>query len=218
MTSFKDFLLENQYPNTQEIQSVLPHPKLLIRGLTNSTINSGTVLDEIHVNDDAPAGCRLKVIKKPVRLDRQPLHSPMWTHLAVDNWFMEKFGVKPRSQGLFAFVTNGEEYSQVLSSSGMYGTVSFVRPEDGFSYIWSPTITDLLTKIDDDTPEEKIPEILERGEYRFNEGLNEAPEGTEIVFFTKSYVAYVPVDMNDKPIRRVDSDQFRQCVRKLKHY
>lgn len=69
------------------------------------------------------------------RQDRRPQDMPIEIHNKYDELFLEKFGWKARSEGVF--VAGGDRTS--------YGTPFFFFPVNGYKFIWSPAIFDLYT-------------------------------------------------------------------------
>ena len=70
-----------------------------------------------------------------VRPDRKPTDTPLPIHEFMDNWFYKKFGVKFRSNAMFATKSKG--------SSQIYGTVYVVFPIGEFKYCYSTVVSDL---------------------------------------------------------------------------
>ena len=74
-----------------------------------------------------------------VRSDRKPTDTPLPIHEFMDNWFYEKFGVKFRSNAMFATKSKG--------GSQIYGTVYVVFPIGEFKYCYSTAVSDLYADI-----------------------------------------------------------------------
>ena len=74
-----------------------------------------------------------------VRPDRKPTDTPLPIHEFMDNWFYKKFGVKFRSNAMFATKSTG--------SSQIYGTVYVVFPIGEFKYCYSTVVSDLYVDI-----------------------------------------------------------------------
>jgi hypothetical protein len=74
-----------------------------------------------------------------VRPDRRPSDTPLPIHEFMDNWFYKKFGVKFRSNAMFATKSQG--------SAQTYGDVYIVFPIGEFKYCYSSTIDDLYSTI-----------------------------------------------------------------------
>ena len=73
-----------------------------------------------------------------VRPDRKPTDTPLPIHEFMDNWFYKKFGVKFRSNAMFATKSQ---------SARLYGDVYIVFPIGEFKYCYSSTIDDLYATI-----------------------------------------------------------------------
>lgn len=63
------------------------------------------------------------------RKNRQPTSTKRDIHFAMDNWFSEHFGAKPRSEGLF--VTSDIDIAK------SYGNTCFVLPVNSYKYFWA---------------------------------------------------------------------------------
>lgn len=63
-----------------------------------------------------------------VRKNRHPRDSSPFAHRLVDDWFYEKFGIRPRSQAVFC--------SSSRSVAKAYGTVCYMFPVGEFKFIW----------------------------------------------------------------------------------
>jgi len=71
--------------------------------------------------------------------DRKPKDSPELIQNILDDLFEEKFGIRPRSQGTFAFQTE--------SRFKQYGPEYMIFPFDGFKYVWSYDVVDFYTTL-----------------------------------------------------------------------
>jgi len=80
-----------------------------------------------------------KMIRKKPRLRRQPKDMPDVMHKLLDKYFYEKFGWKPRSQGVFV--------TPLFNVAREYGDTSIFFPFDGFEYIWSQKIDDAYNAV-----------------------------------------------------------------------
>jgi len=149
---------------------------------------------------DFQADRRMEPIQ--VRTDRRPKDSAVAVHNITDQWMLEQFGWKPRSQGLFVCGNVG--------LAGYYGKVCAVFPRGEFQYVWSPVINDLTAWIgnaigtvpkseeelrDYNSMIQKIIELLEAGKWQQNKGMLKCLQNTpghEITIKCGSYYA-VPV-------------------------
>lgn len=73
-----------------------------------------------------------------VRPDRKPTDTPLPIHQFMDNWFYKKFGVKFRSNAMFATKSQ---------SAQTYGDVYIVFPIGEFKYCYSTVVSDLYVDI-----------------------------------------------------------------------
>lgn len=83
-----------------------------------------------------------RMIRKKPRKLRKPKDTSPEIQKVVDKIFMEKFGWKPRAQGVFA---TSDFYNAEMYSRGQL--VHIIFPFDGFEYLWSPKIEDLYTDV-----------------------------------------------------------------------
>ncbi len=81
------------------------------------------------------------MFKQDIRKDRFPSDTPLVIHNLINNEFQKSFGVKARSQSLFA-VMNPKQ-------SELYGTIYYVFPVgDKYSFIYSKEVKDLFSDFD----------------------------------------------------------------------
>ena len=64
-----------------------------------------------------------------VRKDRKPRDASPLSHKLADDWFFNKYGLRPRSQGLFCTA------SEKVAAS--YGKLTYVFPVGKFRYMWA---------------------------------------------------------------------------------
>jgi hypothetical protein len=88
-------------------------------------------------NDFLYTGKKIKkdFIKKKVRKDRKPKDMPEETHKIIDNWFYKKFGVRSRSNAVFATFNEYNTYQ--------YGDLFMIFPIDNYIVISSDKVKDL---------------------------------------------------------------------------
>jgi len=83
---------------------------------------------------------KLNIKKKKVRKNREPLDTPKEIHNLLNQKFYEKFGVKARSESLFAISS--------ISSAISYGESYYIFPVGkNYSFIYSEQIPDLFSHI-----------------------------------------------------------------------
>lgn len=107
-------------------------------------------------------------LKSRVEIDRQPMSTPFRLHAMVDDWFLEHYGNRYRSNSVFA--TGSDEQARP------YGDVFALFPIGDFKFCWSANIHDLYDEwgtieresktMDEDKLREIINKTLTRGEYR----------------------------------------------------
>jgi len=78
------------------------------------------------------------------RKDRRPKDTDIERHEELDNWFLDKFGWRARSSGVFCT----PDYMTALSYAakiivGPLG-VFIIIPQKPYEYIWSPKVRDLM--------------------------------------------------------------------------
>jgi len=81
------------------------------------------------------------ITKKRSRNDRRPRDMDETTSEYLDDLFKRKFGWFARSAGIFAISKRGDTIE--------YGTPYLFFPIGKYKYIWSPSVDDLYTKIND---------------------------------------------------------------------
>jgi hypothetical protein len=81
----------------------------------------------------------LDIYKKIVRTDRKALDSDKEISDMFDNMFGEKFGVKPRSSGVFT--------TKKFETTSAYGIRYIFVPIGDYKYYWNPNCEDLFTNI-----------------------------------------------------------------------
>lgn len=135
-----------------------------------------------------------------VRKDRKPRDSSPLSHQLADDWFFDKYKLRPRSQGLFC----------TSSSKGAsnYGKLAYVFPVGNFRYMWatspsSAPVHDSLMYMNDikdamqlhrrDEGDYVANEVLEQYTFNVDKGLEDAQDvGAEIILFCDE-VILVPV-------------------------
>lgn len=126
------------------------------------------------------------------RVDRRPRDSGPKFHEIADHWFLERFGIRYRSQGVF--VTPNQLTATAYAASPRH--VARVVPLTEYRYCWSPRVSDLLFKAKElaDADPAAIRQFLESAEYQESE-LGAAHEaGHEVMLHCSRYVA-IPIDL-----------------------
>ena len=75
-----------------------------------------------------------------VATNRKPVDTPREVSKGVDDLLKSRFGWKPRSDGLFVWITKKSEKSWRWSPSSRV-----IFPSNDYKYVYSPTIADLYT-------------------------------------------------------------------------
>lgn len=200
MITFKQFLSEQEIQNFSELirkncsqfLDESGYAGFLLRGVKGlSDIQSYTALD-IEGNE-------MEYGIKTVRQDRKPLDFTRQRHEIIDEWFVEKFGIRARSQCMFA---GGNRIAK--SELEHYGTPCVVFPIGEFKYIWSPEVGDLFGKMNipwgDRTEEEWTEETykwLDVQQYQ-TDGLDKAVRtNNEIMVKCDRYYAF-PIEYQEQ--------------------
>lgn len=137
-------------------------------------------------------------IKTP-RKDRKPKSSPAQFHQFADEWFLQKFGIPYRSQGLF--VT-----SKILTASSYAATdLHIVRiiPSTTYTYCWSPKVSDLLFIAKDmaNSSKSEVHQLLDEMEYCEDSLDLASQKGNEVMLFCEQFIS-IPIGLFNiqKPI------------------
>jgi len=134
-----------------------------------------------------------------VNQNRQPVDMEPGIQKIIDDWFSERTKVRFRQQSLFC---SGDITTAKIYQEEEIGPL-IVVPIGPYHYTWSPTYRDLYDEInwssitvyvpstkDEPTVEEKIDELLTKGNYQFDTGIREAIDSNhEIMLACKQ--AYV---------------------------
>jgi len=126
----------NEEHNTMEnvVKMIKKDCKLYLTILrkTDKMLYRGTLKD---VPSDAENSNDVYYFKKKPRIDRKSTDMPPLTHKRLDELFYEKFGWKPRSEGVFVTSDWG--------TAAFYGKAFLFFPIGNFKYVWSPKVPDL---------------------------------------------------------------------------
>ena len=130
-----------------------------------------------------------------VRKDRKPLHTNKFIHDEFDFYFEDRWGVRPRSEGVFAT----GDYAQ----ASLYGRPYLFFPIGEFQYFWSDEIYDLHAYLSDtkigymQSPKkwskedkEEVSNIIEDivyDKYTDENLLSAIHEGHEVMFICDEY-------------------------------
>ena len=198
MITFKQFLSEAEL---QELATILKNDckqflsennhGYLRRGVENLRGGKTVSID----------GENVLLYSKRVRTDRSSLSTSRTDQKIMDDWFLKKFNVKPRSGA--AFMLGMKAADETVK---FYGVPCMVFPIGNYKAIWSPKIDDLFEHMDiqdkvlDSTGEDKhlstadqrktrITKLLDEGDYQ-NSNIGEAIQGKmEIMVVCDAYYA-----------------------------
>lgn len=134
------------------------------------------------------------IMKCPV--DRNPTSTDSEVHWISDQWFLDQFGVRFRSNAVFA---SGNYYQ-----ADTYGRVCAIFPIGEFKFCYSPIITDLFDSWEDgrisrhsgDELKSAISRILTSGRYQTTNLQEAIQSGSEIMIHCDTYY-------------RINSDPFK---------
>jgi len=107
----------------------------------------------IFTRFDSVSGGKFEL--KTARKDRAPVDTPPKIHKMFDNLFYDRFGWKPRTEGVFT-------WCRELLDVSLEGNLFF--PIGNFDFIWSPKVTDLYMawRRFHDVRGERTPEATEK--------------------------------------------------------
>ena len=118
-------------------------------------------------------------IHKTVRLDnRRPLSSSDLGHKILNDIFVHNFN-EPFRNAVFA---TGDS-----NRARLYGVDYVIFPVGNMSYLWSPHITDLYTKLNPNFSEEQISMFLNAANYQQTDLSYAINSGNEIMIRCESY-------------------------------
>jgi hypothetical protein len=84
------------------------------------------------------------IIVTSPRKNRRPTDSPQHIHEEMDDMLKSKFGWKPRSEGLFAWIVQRKGSSSFWTSN--WRSSRLVFPVGSYKYVYSPEIKDVYNK------------------------------------------------------------------------
>lgn len=135
-------------------------------------------------------------IDRPVlvetRKNRVPRDTIPEVHIAADDWFNKRFGVRYRSQSVFL-----TSRCAVARGYGATPEHAFrVLPLGQYSFCWSPVADDMLKLMYDGVQAKDCPARLEAARYSENDLLEAHDSGHEVMLFCERYVA-IPIGLFD---------------------
>lgn len=199
MKTFKQFLAEERkiemfsdliFQHCRPFLEASGGKGFLLRGIKRlSEVEAHSVLDA--------EGEEMEYAVKTVRQDRRPLDITGFRSRVIDGWFDEKFGIKARSQCVFAGGNKME-----VKDLKHYGTPCAIFPIGEFKYVWSQEVEDVFGDMNvfantEDELEEKIRDWFDRRNYQ-TDGLDLAVQlSKEIMIKCDRYYAF-PLEYQDK--------------------
>lgn len=178
--TFIEFLAEAAAPATSKgdmkhlVETIKRDCQQFLREMSNTDLSEHRLYRGMRSSDV------YRTIK--VRKNRQPVDTQQLIHDSTNDWFESKFGIKARSETVFA--------STGTKLASRYGTVYSIFPIGEHTTIWSPTVMDLYISTNHLTPSEVI-EFLEDSEYQIG-GISLATRGKsnrELMIKCDSYYA-----------------------------
>ncbi len=110
------------------------------------------------------------MVVAPVPVNRRPKDTPLETHQQVDNWFLQHFKIRYRSNAFF--VTGGR------NTASQYGSLAVLVPIGDYSYCWSPVIDDFYIQLKSDS---NVVEMLDNADYQTTDIKKALKVGHEIM-------------------------------------
>jgi hypothetical protein len=119
--------------------------------------------------------------------DRKPRNSSLNFHEAADEWFLDRFGLRYRSQAVFVTASMLMAASYAVSD----GVVARIVPISEYRYCWSPRVSDLLFIAKDmaNASKKDIWSELDTCQYKDNDLRLAADSGHELMLACAEYVA-----------------------------
>lgn len=204
MTSFKQFLMEQPSSTFPPAAiAALRHSseiteRWLVRGVSGSALSN--VIAMVPTKDPKYS---TQVMKGLVRKDRKPLDTGETVTDVIDDWFLEKFGYRARTQGLFAIVSSGNQ----RYATAHYGFPSLIGVPGKFKIIYSPKVEDLTVEFTDNqihaqTPKDKIIEYMESREYVIIDGKipNDVGQCELMIVGADEYYAFSPFNVEKREL------------------
>ena len=193
MKTFKQFLSEEK--KFKELAKVLKDEcgpwfaaagdAFAYRGIKKESVESAQFYEVDGVNFGV----------KKVRQDRKPRDMKGQLHSYIDHWFDDKFGLRPRSKGMFCYGESGKDETQ------HYGLQYVVVPIGDFKFVWSDEVKDLQIVLDDMVFDrdykDQLEEFLESSEYTTRNLKTALSSESEIMIICDSYY-FFSTDDRDK--------------------
>jgi hypothetical protein len=142
-------------------------------------------------------------------VNRKPVDTPIYLHNIVDNWMLAKFGIRYRSNAVFATGSG--------SQASAYGHRYAVYPIGNFTFCWSPTVYDLTKQFkpawtqataDEDGGEGRMVEALDNAEYQTTDLARAIKSRHEVMIHCKEYIM-VDLEWNEVLVSYIQDEDTR---------
>jgi len=189
MITFKQYLGEDKFLGEEppaEVKILLEkHCGLFLKEAKGGFLYRGVKIDTgIPGSTEAYDGTNMDFIKKAVRTDRKPKDMSRKRTTIVDDWFNEKFGIRARTNCVFA--AGAGLHRNELSH---YGTPCIIFPIGDIKYVWSEHVEDMYNVMDE-YEEEKITKWLGGAGYQTTDLQHACRGRNEIMVQCSSYYAF----------------------------
>jgi hypothetical protein len=113
--------------------------------------------------------------------NKEPRDTPREVHLEMDEWFFENFGLRFRSQAIFA---TGSHFAALY-----YGQVRTLKPLEEYYFCWSKNSSDLFHTFQAKPANESITNMMERLEFQCTDLKSAINSKNEIMIICKNMIA-----------------------------
>jgi hypothetical protein len=149
MITFKQFLSEDENVNPfdlikRDCQPFLSQSggKFLTRGFRSWSHKPMHVKHPFKDMSEYSSYDSYPYVKKAVRKDRTPVDMSKEETQILDDYFQQKFKVRPRTQAAFCYP------ERLAGEASEYGALYAIFPIGNFKVIWSPMVKDLYHDFD----------------------------------------------------------------------
>lgn len=118
------------------------------------------------------------------RKDRMPRDLPEHIHAAADQWFLDEFGVKYRSQSLF--VTSGLNVAAAYAYSSSH--IARILPLGDYSFCWSTHVRDMMELFIGNSSMNSVRDELASANYIQSDLCSAHGSGHEVMLFCEKYI------------------------------
>lgn len=124
-------------------------------------------------------------VQIPAPINRTPKNLPMHVHTFVDQWFVQHLGAPFRSQALYG--TGNFEKAQ--AHAGAEGEVVLIRPNQDFTFCWSPNSYDLAGDYAQLESDDHLEQMLLEAQFNTTDLEQALLSGHEIMIISDSFTA-----------------------------